>query len=275
MTNSSVLMTTRRPPKSWIDVWLPRMQLATGIIVSAATIYISYQAQALTNRTQETTSKLTQIEQQLAETKFGFERVKDIYDRTEKYLSSDQQDAPRGRVLVVLINSLPDSAMRAELLAVVTQKSLLPEVAAAAANSSINPNPAEIPPIFSATPQNVSNRFSGILQVSINKDGYGAVILNELQYTDKRGRTWTVPKGTVFDGAAIPRMVWSLVGGPLESDYKLPAIFLDYYANTRAASVEDTYNMFCDALTDAGVSAAKTALLCNAVRTLGPRWSAT
>jgi len=81
----------RREVKPKIDEsgsWLTGFQVAVGIVISLATAFISWQTHQLNQQTQESTERLKAIEQQLAETRFGFERMRDIYDRTEKYLAA-------------------------------------------------------------------------------------------------------------------------------------------------------------------------------------------
>ena len=67
---------------------LGKFQIIVGVIVSVATILISWQTYRLGRNTEENNAHLKAIEQQLAENRFGFERFRDVYDRTEKYLSS-------------------------------------------------------------------------------------------------------------------------------------------------------------------------------------------
>lgn len=38
-----------------------------------------------------------------------------------------------------------------------------------------------------------------------------------------------IPQGYTFDGASIPRVMWSIVGSPFEPDYMLAACVHDWY----------------------------------------------
>src|SRR6266404_2058061 len=111
-----VLFEFTRPPGGHYMSGIEKFQIVVGVIISGATAAISWETYQLGAKTEKNSTHLKAIEQQLAETRFGFERIRDVYDRTEKYLAAPEQNEARGRVLVVLINSLPDNALRAELL---------------------------------------------------------------------------------------------------------------------------------------------------------------
>lgn len=107
-------------------------QMSVGIVVSVATVLIAFGTLMLNSEIGESNQKLATIEQQLGQTRFGFERLKDIYDRTEKYLSAEVQDTPRGNALAVLIRSLPDESLRDDLLLIIRTETKNPAVAARA-----------------------------------------------------------------------------------------------------------------------------------------------
>jgi hypothetical protein len=44
---------------------------------------------------------------------------------------------------------------------------------------------------------------------------------------DPDGRISLVPAGQVCDGASIPRLLWSLIGGPYEGKHRVPALSHD------------------------------------------------
>jgi hypothetical protein len=261
--------------------WLVSFQVAVGIIVSIATVYISWKTHDLTERTQETTAKLKEIEQQLAENKFGFERVRDVYDRAEKYLSSTTQDESRGRVLVALIGSLPDEKLRAQLLAVVTDKARLPAVAARAANLSLrgaaiatstasgelatSPGVAKSQ-TFPLTPR---SKFSGVLRLAYDPGSYAVTVLEEFRFVDSANRTWTVPKGFVCTASSIPRSVWTLLGSPLEGEVVSASVLHDYYYTIKTASREQVDRMFYEALVVAGLSEVRAGFIYRATASFG------
>jgi Protein of unknown function (DUF1353) len=261
--------------------WLVSFQVAVGIIVSITTVYISWKTHDLTERTQETTAKLKEIEQQLAENKFGFERVRDVYDRAEKYLSSTTQDESRGRVLVVLIGSLPDEKLRTQLLAVVTEKAQLPVVAAKAASLGVSAkaiaaatasgelatsSPPSLPSTGLRMPR---SRFSGALSLGRNPGSYEGTVLEEFRFVDSSNRTWTVPKGFVFTGGSIPRVTWSLLGSPLDGRASLAAVLHQYYYTVKTVPREFVDRMFYEALVEAGLDKVAAELIYRSATTFG------
>jgi Protein of unknown function (DUF1353) len=245
---------------------LQKFQIVVGIVVSCATVVIGWQTFQVSARTNENNAQLKLIEQQLAQTRFGFERMRDVYDRTEKYLASAEQNPARGRVLVVLINSLPDTQLRTELLSVVTETAKLDLIAAKAADLN-----AGVVSQVAKQPDDPS--FSGDLSLSFNPDLYEAITQGEITFTDSRGTKWTVPKGFVVTGSSVPRFYWSIIGSPLTSNYTIPMALLDYYSTQRKHTPDEVYTMFYESLIKADVSESTSKLLYLAVKGFGPRWS--
>lgn len=246
---------------------LGKFQIVVGVIVSLTTLAISWQTYCLTRTTEANNEHLKAIEQQLAENRFGFERVRDVYDRTEKYLASSNQNPSRGKVLVVLINSLPDSALRADLLSVVSVDAKSDAVAAKAADLKFGAEP----PKTSLKP---APGFTGDRSLRIDTDKYEAITNGEFTFTDSKGISWPVPKGYVTNGASVPRAYWSLFGSPLTSDYTVPVILHDYHAALRQRSPDEVNRMFYEALRAAGVGEQKSKVLFYAVSQFGPHWEA-
>lgn len=243
---------------------MERFQIVVGIIVSIATVLISWQTYRLSVNTETNSAHLKAIEGQLAENRFGFERIRDVYDRTEKYLSSENQNASRGKVLVVLINSLPDSALRSDLLSVVSVDAKSDAVAAKAADLKVGAEPPKPLP----TP---ALGFTGDRSLRFDPDKYQATTNGEFAFTDSKGMVWSVPKGYVASAASVPRSLWPVLGSPLNSDYTIPVILHDYHSGLRQRSPEEVNRMFYEALRGAGVTEQKAKLL-YATSQLGPRW---
>ncbi|MEY9605321.1 ribosome-binding protein aMBF1 (putative translation factor) [Bradyrhizobium japonicum] len=249
---------------------LEKFQVAVGIVVSIATALIGWQTFKLDERVKESNSQLKIIEQQLAETKFGFERIKDIYDRTEKYLSAEKQDERRGRALVVLINSLPASTIRSDLLQIVVREAASPTVASTAADAQQGKAP-ERKDIVS--PSLGSSKFIGKSSFRFLEDGRGVQAIEGFQFQDSKGVLWEVPRGQVTDGAAIPRSLWSVVGSPLSGEFIASSALLDRYTADRTRPREQVLQMYREALIASGVSEVKATLFYNAVSSFGPNWT--
>lgn len=247
---------------------LEKFQVAVGIIVSISTALIGWQTFKLDEKAKESNSQLKIIEQQLAETKFGFERIKDIYDRTEKYLSAEKQDERRGRALVVLINSLPASTIRTDLLQIVVREAS-PTVASTAADAQ----QGRIPERKDIVSPSLGSRFIGKSSFRFLEDGRGIQAIEGFQFQDSKGVLWEVPRGQVTDGAAIPRSLWSVVGSPLSGEFIASSALLDRYTADRTRPREEVLQMYREALIASGVSETKASLFYNAVKSFGPNWT--
>lgn len=92
-------------------------------------------------------------------------------------------------------------------------------------------------------------------------------------YVEEAGREWPVPAEAVVDGASIPRVFWSLIGGPLEGLYRDASIVHDHYCREQSRPWRETHRMFLAALLCSGVVAVKAKVLYYAVYRFGPRWT--
>jgi hypothetical protein len=99
------------------------------------------------------------------------------------------------------------------------------------------------------------------------------VLLEDFSYIDPKGTKWTAPKGSITDGASIPRPLWSLVGGPFEGQYREAAVIHDYFCETRTAPHQDVHRIFYYATRAAGVSEFYSKVLYSGVVWGGPKWS--
>lgn len=97
-------------------------------------------------------------------------------------------------------------------------------------------------------------------------------LLNDVSYFDPNGKEWIAPKGYVTDGASIPKVFWSLVGGPFDDQYREAALIHDVYCDSKSQPWQDVHRVFYYANRAAGVSEFKSKVLYYAVRFGGPRW---
>jgi hypothetical protein len=86
------------------------------------------------------------------------------------------------------------------------------------------------------------------------------------------GLRWTVPSGATSDGASIPKIFWSLVGGPLDGPYRNAAIIHDYFCDVRVRTWKDTHRVFLDGMLSNNVSRTTALQMYYAVYGFGPRW---
>lgn len=275
------------------------LQIVVGVAVSASTAIIGWQALMLSSQGAENTKQLAQIEQGLSESRFDFDRTRDVYDRMEKYLDSPVQSAPRGRVLVALINRIPDRSVRAELLAVVVENAKPATIAAAAAKklqasrdeasgtardyrspSSADigkpapmPTPSPVPKISDTSiPVAKRSSFSGELRLQSSPDGNSFIVLESYGFTDSKSVHWEVPKGALVDGASIPRSLWSIVGSPFDGRYAAASTLHDYFSTSRTRTKADTDRMFYEALLASGVPNQTASIMYYGTRMGGPSW---
>ncbi len=248
---------------------LEAFQVVVGIIVSITTATIGWKTFQLDERAKESNAQLKNIEQQLAETKFGFERIRDIYDRTEKYLAAEKQDEKRGRALVVLIGSLPDLSLRTELLSIVVREATSSSVAAKAADAQQGKPPLTDPVI---TPKVDPNNFFGSTRFRLKEDGYAVENLEKFGFKDSKGVAWEVPAGQIIHGDAVPRGLWSIVGAPLSADQIASNALLEYYSAQRSRPPEQVAQMYYESLLKSGLSDLKAKLLTRAFTAFGPTW---
>ena len=70
------------------------------------------------------------------------------------------------------------------------------------------------------------------------KDGRKMKLLEQVTYTDPAAKVWIAPAGWIVDGASIPRAFWSVIGGPLEGQYRNASVFHDVACDQKIAAME-------------------------------------
>jgi hypothetical protein len=97
-------------------------------------------------------------------------------------------------------------------------------------------------------------------------------LLSELRYTDPEGILWIAPAGSVVDGASIPRVLWSLMGGPFDGKYRNASVLHDvaYDQKTRPWKLCD--RMFYNAMRCSGVAATEAKTMYYALYRHGRHW---
>jgi hypothetical protein len=118
-------------------------------------------------------------------------------------------------------------------------------------------------------------RYEGRAIVELLDDGRIVRLVEKLSFIDCQEKTWDVPADARVDGASIPRLLWTLVGGPFEGKYRNASIIHDWYCDRRTRPWERVHEIFYEAMLTSGVSATQARLLYTGVVLGGPRWSAT
>lgn len=115
-------------------------------------------------------------------------------------------------------------------------------------------------------------QFSGIPKVHLPDDGRSLILLEEFSYTDRYSRNWSVRAGYEADGASIPSIFWSFIGGPLSGKYRNASILHDYFCEYRGPSSDQVHTMFHEAMLAGGVPERKAWIVYKAVDVFGKNW---
>ncbi len=103
-------------------------------------------------------------------------------------------------------------------------------------------------------------------------DGREMRLLRDFRYEDPDGVVWTAGGGEAVDGATIPRVFWSIVGGPFEGRYRYASVVHDTECRSKAHRWRSVHRMFHRGCRAGGVSPGQALLLYAAVYLFGPRW---
>ena len=97
-------------------------------------------------------------------------------------------------------------------------------------------------------------------------------LLDDVVYVDPQGKKWVAQKGYETDGASIPQVFWSIIGGSFDGQYREAAVIHDWYCFSKIEPWRDVHRIFYYANRAAGVSEIKSKILYMAVRVGGPKW---
>jgi hypothetical protein len=80
------------------------------------------------------------------------------------------------------------------------------------------------------------------------------------------------PKDAFVDGTSIPQPFWSIVGGPMEGQYRNASIVHDEACKRRTETWQSVHQMFYEACRCGGLPENRAKLLFAAVYHFGPHW---
>lgn len=103
-------------------------------------------------------------------------------------------------------------------------------------------------------------------------DGRKMRILEPFAFVSSSGLRWDVPAGSVVDGASIPKIAWSIVGGPFEGLYRNASVIHDVACEEKKQRWQDVHAVFHEAMLESGVGKIKAEVMYAAVYHFGPRW---
>jgi hypothetical protein len=104
-------------------------------------------------------------------------------------------------------------------------------------------------------------------------NGLEMKLAEPFEYIAADGTSWPVPAGAIVDGASIPRVFWSIIGGPFEGLYREPSVVHDHYCGIRTRPVQAVHSVFFEAMLTSGVPESRAWLMYKAVSKFGPTWT--
>jgi hypothetical protein len=112
------------------------------------------------------------------------------------------------------------------------------------------------------------------VEVRLLTDGRKAKLLKNFTYIDYHNIRWTAPVGEEVDGASIPQVFWSIIGGPFEGKYRYASVVHDRYCHHHGGKRwQDVHRMFYEACLAGGTDEVLAKTMYAAVYHFGPRWS--
>jgi len=91
-------------------------------------------------------------------------------------------------------------------------------------------------------------------------------LIEEFWYLDSDGRKWLAPKGSIINGASIPRPLWATVGSPYTDDYRRASIVHDIACGDPSVDRKEADVMFYRASLAGGCSVLQAKMLYAGVR---------
>jgi hypothetical protein len=104
------------------------------------------------------------------------------------------------------------------------------------------------------------------------EDGRFMRLVEPFSFSDWRGVVWDAPAGSKVDGASIPRLGWTAVGGPFEGTYRDASVIHDVACVRKDRPWKETHLAFYAGMRASGVPAGKAKRMFAAVYHFGPEW---
>ena len=103
-------------------------------------------------------------------------------------------------------------------------------------------------------------------------DGENMELQTNLLFLDSQGDEWYASKGSIINGASIPKIAWSFVGSPFVGKYRRASIIHDAYCQSKVVSSTKVHSVFYEIMIVDGVYPLKAFLMWLAVRLFGPQF---
>ena len=114
--------------------------------------------------------------------------------------------------------------------------------------------------------------FTGHVDTRWLDDGRRMLLLADFMFTTSKGVECLAPKGSIVDGASIPKAFWTVWGSPFVGLWRNGSVVHDVMCVTRVMPWLDVHEMFREACICKGVGEASAWLMYEAIMTGGPRW---
>jgi hypothetical protein len=116
-------------------------------------------------------------------------------------------------------------------------------------------------------------RFIGAVRTEWLEDGRRMRLLEDFRYVQPDGAEWLASMGDTIDGASIPRVFWSFIGGPFEGRYRNASVVHDVACDEQRRPWRAVHRMFYLASRAGGVGPLNARVMYGAVYHFGPRWT--
>lgn len=117
-----------------------------------------------------------------------------------------------------------------------------------------------------------NGRYIGEVVARWHADGRTMSLVQDFAYEDPGFERWDAPAGSVVDGASIPRVMWSIIGGPFEGMYRDASVIHDVACVARTRLWREVHEAFYFAMRASGVGEVQAKVMYAAVYHFGPRW---
>lgn len=123
-----------------------------------------------------------------------------------------------------------------------------------------------------AQPVSYYGHFVGQLLLVPDADGVRMRLIAPYEFVDAAGGAWMAPAGTFSDGASIPQVAKSFIGGSWDGRYRNAAVIHDVACALKNRPWEAVHLMFYHAMLASGVPSRTAKIMYAAVYHFGPRW---
>jgi hypothetical protein len=122
-------------------------------------------------------------------------------------------------------------------------------------------------------PESEFGRYVGEVIASWEDDGRKMRLVEPFAYEDPEGVRWDAPAGSVVDGASIPQIAWTVIGGPFEGLYRNASVIHDVACVNQSRPWRNVHKAFYNAMLASAVRRVKAKIMYAAVFHFGPRWA--